>query len=236
MVEGALKMKTLVAMDIFTPYKHVYSVPDDLILSQANITMIYSHGYSRVPVYHRNRSDPNDRSAVMGFLITRQLMLIDWDDNRELSTLPLQRPKCVSPRINLVDLLELLQTQGPLLTFVCARPDLANKALAAELPIPVEAGFMGIVTFVDIMESILQDRIYDESDIRDRDRAIATLNRWAATTLQSFLQKSTQRQKRRRSTLVAPRTPEDETTPLLSTGSSYAYGQNGSGEFEDSCV
>jgi hypothetical protein len=59
--------------------------------------------------------------------------------------------------MNLVDLFEILQTDGPLSTVVCARPDLANKALAAELPIPVEAGFMGIVTFVDIMESILQD-------------------------------------------------------------------------------
>lgn len=236
MVEGALKMKTLLAMDVFTPNKHVYSVPDDLILSKANITLIYSHGYSRVPVYRRKTSDPNDRSAVLGFLITRQLMLIDWDDNREVSTLPLQRPICVSPRINLVDLLELLQTQGPLMTFVCARPDLANKALAAELPIPVEAGFMGIITFVDIMESILQDRIYDESDIRDRDRAIATLNRWAATTLQSFLQKSAQRQKRRRSAHGVAKTAQDETTPLLNTRSSHVYGQNGGGELEGSCV
>lgn len=140
MVEGALKLKTHLAMDVYTPYLHVYSVPDDLILSQSNITLIYSHGYSRVPVYRRNKLDPNDHSAVLGFLITRQLMLIDWDDNREISTLPLQRPKCVSPRVNLVDLFEILQADGPLMTFVCARPDLANRALAAELPIPVEAG------------------------------------------------------------------------------------------------
>jgi hypothetical protein len=39
------------------------------------------------------------------------------------------------------------------------------------------------------MESILQDRIYDESDIHDRDRAVSTLTRWAALKLQSFARK-----------------------------------------------
>lgn len=239
MVEGALKLKTHLAMDVYTPYLHVYSVPDDLILSQSNITLIYSHGYSRVPVYRRNELDPNDHSAVLGFLITRKLMLIDWDDNREISTLPLQRPKCVSPRVNLVDLFEILQTDGPLMTFVCARPDLANRALAAELPIPVEAGFMGIVTFVDIMESILQDRIYDESDMRDRDRAVATLTRWAASTVLSFLRKSSARRKQQRGRgsmpLVTAKTAgAGETVPLLNSRSSYASTnekQDGNGEF-----
>jgi metal transporter CNNM len=236
MVEGALKLKTHLAMDIYTPYLHVFSVPDDLILSQSNITLIYSHGYSRVPVYRPNKSDPNDPSAVLGFVITRQLMLIDWDDNREISTLPLQRPTCVSPRMNLVDLFEILQTHGPLMTFVCARPDLANRALAAELPIPVEAGFMGIVTFVDIMESILQDRIYDESDIRDRDRAVATLTRWAANTVLSFLRKSSARRKQQRggSMPETAKTAAGETTPLLSSRSAYVSAheeRNGNGEF-----
>ena len=162
LVEGALKMKTNLAMDIFTPYRSVYAVPDNLVLDKSNITLMYSHGYSRVPVYRANPNDPEDRQNVVGFLITRQLMLVDWEDERELSTLPLQRPTCVSARMNLIDLFEILQTDGLLMTFVCARPDLANKALAAELPIPVEAGLIGIITLVDILESILQDRIYDE--------------------------------------------------------------------------
>ena len=121
--------------------------------------------------------------------MTRQLILIDWDDERELSTLPLQRPDCVSPRMNLVDALELLRTGGTLMAFVCARPEIANKELENDLPIPVEAGFMGIITLEDVMESILQGRIHDESDIKDSNRAIATLHRWAALKLQNFVRK-----------------------------------------------
>ena len=232
LVEGALYMKTVHAMDVYTPFSRVYAVPDKLILDKATITTIYSHGYSRVPVYRANPSDPNDQSAVLGFLITRQLMLIDWDDRRELSTFPLQRPTCVSPRMNLIEIFEVLQRQGPLLTFVCARPDLANKALEAEKSIPVEAGFMGIITLVDIMESILQDRIYDEGDIRDRDRAFATLTRWAATKLQSFMRKSAIRKKQEReraslhehqdasqsSDSQPSKSTDNESTPLLLNG------------------
>eukprot|EP00544_Gedaniella_sp_CCMP2646_P010707 CAMPEP_0202505618 /NCGR_PEP_ID=MMETSP1361-20130828/47670_1 /ASSEMBLY_ACC=CAM_ASM_000849 /TAXON_ID=210615 /ORGANISM="Staurosira complex sp., Strain CCMP2646" /LENGTH=483 /DNA_ID=CAMNT_0049139383 /DNA_START=48 /DNA_END=1499 /DNA_ORIENTATION=- len=189
MVQGALQFKTKLAMDVYTPYAHVYAVPDNLVLTKENITIIYSHGYSRVPVYRCNPSVETDKSAVLGFLITRQLMLIDWDDERLVSTLPLQRPTCVSPRMNLVDLFEVLQNDRPLMTFVCASPLLANKALESGQSIPVQAGYMGIVTLVDVMESILQDRIYDESDIHDRDRAVATLTRWAALKLQSFARK-----------------------------------------------
>jgi len=202
MVEGALSMKTVHAMDVYTPFSGVYAVPDDLILDRNNVTTIYGHGYSRVPVYRADPSDPDERSKVLGFLITRQLMLIDWDDLRPMSTLPLCRPTCVSPRINLINLFEILQKDGPMLTFVCARPDLANKALQAEQPIPVEAGFLGIITLVDIMESIIQDRIYDEGDIRDRDRAVATLTRWAASKLTSFIRKTAQKKKLERQSSI----------------------------------
>ena len=36
------------------------------------------------------------------------------------------------------------------------------------LAIPPEAGFMGIVTLQDVLESVLQERIYDEEDVAQR--------------------------------------------------------------------
>jgi metal transporter CNNM len=199
LVEGALTMKTQTAIDVYTPYRDVYAVSDHLILTKATITEIYSHGYSRVPVSRYNDNQPNDTNAVLGFLITRQLMLIDWDDGRLLSTLPLQRPVCVSPKTNLVELFDTLQTNGLLLTFVCASPLLANKALKQGQPMPSTSGIMGICTLVDVMESILQDRIYDEGDIRERDRAVAILQQWASDILSKFLRKTARTLKRQRS-------------------------------------
>ena len=191
-VVGALQMKTRVATDVFTPRSQVYCIPDDLILDREGTIKIYAKGYSRVPVYFNEigRDEDINESCIIGFLMTRQLMLIDWDHEREVCTLPLVRPHCVSPRRNLVDLLRLLRSGGSLMAFVCARPDLGNRALMASQPLPVEAGYIGIITLEDILESILQERIYDERDIKDRDRAMATLTKWAAEKLTNFIRRS----------------------------------------------
>jgi CBS domain containing-hemolysin-like protein len=52
--------------------------------------------------------------------MTRQLIMIDWEDNRPVSSLPLYYPPCISPRMNLVDVLQLLQKGGSHIAFVCA--------------------------------------------------------------------------------------------------------------------
>lgn len=137
--------------------------------------------YERPPPPHQDR-----KYAIRGVLMTRHLIMIDWADERLVSSLPLYTPPCVSPRMNLVDLLQLLQQGGSHIAFVCAGPDVANQALEDDRPIPVEAGFMGLVTLEDVLEAILQARIYDEDDVADRDLASATLTQWAAKILQRF--------------------------------------------------
>jgi metal transporter CNNM len=220
LIEGALQMKTVLVMDVYTPLAKVYAIADDMVLDKEGFVGIYRKSYSRVPVYRRQEDDPenDEKTHILGFLIVRQLILIDWDHEREVSTLPLQRPLCVSPRMNLVEATRILRTDGFLMAFVCARPDLGNKALNAEKPIPVEAGFMGIVTLADVMESLLQQRIYDEWDIRDRDRAVATLQRWAAKKLLHFIRKSTEKikaQRRGSGGSVMSASSYNEQTPLL---------------------
>jgi len=219
LIEGALQMKTMLVMDVYTPLRHVYSVPDDMVLDRQGFTGIYHEGYSRVPVYRENPQNPDDKTSILGFLIVRQLMLIDWDHEREISTLPLQQPICISPRTNLVEALRILRSKGYLMTFVCARPDLANKAFEAGKAIPVEAGFMGLVTLQDIMESLLQKRIYDEWDMKARDRAVATLQRWAATKLQDFIR----RKRKNIPDTALTANGESESVPLLGS----ANRQNG---------
>lgn len=193
-VLGALQLKTKVTMDVYTPLRHVYSVSDDTILTKDNIAKIYGKGFSRVPVYKAGtKSDDGTSMTVCGFVLTRQLILIDWEDEREVKSLPLYFPMAVSPRMNLVRLLHILRQGGSHMALVCARPDLANRSLQNEQPIPIEAGLIGIVTLEDIMEAILQQRIYDETDLRDRELALLTLQTWAAATLQRCFRKRKRR-------------------------------------------
>jgi metal transporter CNNM len=204
-VQGALNMKTRVAMDVYTPIRNMFAVPSDMILNKANMTKIYANGYSRVPVYEAASEDSTDATFeyadlchVKGVLMTRQLILIDWDDERKVGTLPIQTPPCVSPRMNLVDLLHLLQNGGSLMAFVCARPDVATKAMEEGRAIPSEGGFMGLVTLEDVLESIIQETILDEIDMTHRTLASARLTHWAATVLQRFVKKKRRGEKVKR--------------------------------------
>lgn len=222
-VEGALNMKTKVAMDVCTNLHNIYSVSCDIILNKKSITEIYGQGYSRVPVYKPDPNYPDSRNTIIGVLMTRQLIVIDWDHEREISSLPLQVPPCVSPRMNLVELLKLLQRGGSLMAFVCAQPGVASKAMNQGDPIPGEAGFMGLVTLEDVLESVLQETIIDEEDQTDRNLASATLTHWAAQKIQeSFrLRKRSKQQVGKRASRVNADNSgisDTETTSLLESG------------------
>jgi metal transporter CNNM len=169
LMEGALQMKTTVALDVMTSKRRVYSVPDTLILNEHNCIDIYASSYSRIPVYK-----DNDPESVIGVLLTKQLMVVDFNDSRPLSTFPLYRPICVSPSIRLVDLLNLLQhcgratRKGCHMALVCARPQEGVAAFANGKPLPKKAGYMGVITMEDVLESLLQEEIYDEMDTEQR--------------------------------------------------------------------
>lgn len=215
-VEGALNLKTMCALDVYTPIRLIYAVPEDLELTKQNVAEIYGQGYSRVPVY-----DPKgkDCTAMKGILMTRQLIMIDWDDERSVSSLPLYIPPCVSPRMNLIRLLHLLREGGSLIAFVCAGPHIAERALDEGRAIPPEAGFMGLVTLQDVLESLIQERIYDEEDISERNLASAVLTNWAATVLQRFAKRQKLRRSNSTSSTNQPPSPRggvaNEVTPLL---------------------
>ena len=218
-VEGALKLKTMCALDVYTPHRVVFSLREDLELTKQNIAAIYGQGYSRVPVY--DPSGEGGDAAMRGILMTRQLILIDWDDERTVSSLSLCVPPCVSPRMNPIRLLHLLRKGGNLMAFVCAGPHIAERALDEGRAIPPEAGFMGLVTLQDVLESLIQERIYDETDTSERNLASAVLTNWAAEVLQRFAKKLKSRRSSSadRVTQPSPRDRSeatvDESTPLL---------------------
>jgi metal transporter CNNM len=177
-MEGALHLKTKRAMDIYTPIRNVFSIPADTILTEESIIEIYSSGYSRVPVFLSRPGDAasDGKTAFIGVLLTKQLMVVNSRDMRQVTTLPLLLPHVVPPTINLVDLINLFQDFSSRgggkasvagsghLAVVCARPEIAEKALTIGEPIPSGAAVMGIVTLEDCVEELLQEEIYDETD------------------------------------------------------------------------
>jgi CBS domain containing-hemolysin-like protein len=174
MIEGALQMKTSVAIDVYTPLRKMFAIPEDLQLRERAMVQIYASGYSRVPVYRPNPSKPKDKTAVIGILLTKQLIVLNASDGRSVSSMPLYTPMCVSPQTPLVELINLFQTGGETrrgghLALVCARPQLGNDALAKGDPLPEKAGLLGVITLEDVIENLLQEQIYDENDRYERD-------------------------------------------------------------------
>ena len=88
--------------------------------------------------------------------------------------------------MNLVDLINLFQSGGGRggggshLAVVCARPLIAEQALADDLPIPPEAAVIGVISLEDVIEELLQEEIYDEYDHRELDITRLAVNRWKA--------------------------------------------------------
>eukprot|EP00536_Pseudo-nitzschia_multiseries_P011175 jgi/Psemu1/259641/estExt_Genewise1Plus.C_3660038 len=182
MVEGALKMKTKTVLEVYTPGRNLFAIPEDLILNEDSVVEIYSSGYSRIPVYEKNLSKPRSKAAIKGILNTKHLIVVNMNEDRPLSTMPLFTPPCVSPTMNMVELVNLFQTgrEGHF-ALVCTRPKIGTDALKKGDAIPDEAGFIGIITLEDALEELLQEEIFDENDqnLKDMERiAIWVARKW----------------------------------------------------------
>lgn len=170
MVEGALQMKTKTAFDVFTPIHRMFAIPENLILNEDSIVDIYSSGYSRIPVYEQDPLKPKRQTAIKGILITKHLIVVNMSEERPLLTMPLLIPPCVSPKMNLVELVNLFQTgRSGHFALVCARPHVANNSLRNGDAVPSAAGVMGIITLEDVLEELLQEEIYDENDQMEKE-------------------------------------------------------------------
>jgi Hemolysins and related proteins containing CBS domains len=186
MVEGALEMQNKLVMDVMVKMKDVFSVPLDLILDQESILEIYRTGYSRVPVHV-----PSNPDLICGIFKTKQLMILDHNEPRELRTLPLISPHCVGPQMNILSLINVLQegtkgNRGGHMAIVCLHPKLAENALMEGNPIPQTAGILGIVTLENCIEALIKEEIYDEFDSYEKNSLAKA--RWAAEKWKRFVQ------------------------------------------------
>jgi len=104
--------------------------------------MIADSGHSRIPVYRVQKEN------IVGVLLTKSLLLIEGEPF--VSQLPLRRLPIVDGNMLLYDLLNQFQTGKSHMAVVV---DPADKMT-----------ILGIITLEDVIEELIQEEIYDETD------------------------------------------------------------------------
>jgi len=154
-VTGALVLKQKCVKDIMTKLDDCYMLPLDSILDFETVSEIKDLGYSRIPVYERERTN------IVHILFAKDLLFIDPDDRK-----PIQEVcKFYENEVNLV-------YDDTVLTdmfneFKSGRK--GHMAVVQEINNEGEGDpfyeTIGLVTLEDIIEEIIQSEIIDESDV-----------------------------------------------------------------------
>lgn len=170
-VSGVLQMRVQTAGKVCTKWESVQLEEKSTVLNKETIQRL-SDGHSRIPIYDKNAissGSAQDRTkTICGILHVRDLLLINPNDRKKISDIPLQKPTCIASDMNLADALNKLQHGKPL-ALVCKKADKAAEALKKNVSVPMEAGVLGLITLEDVFEDIIQEEIYDEYDENDSD-------------------------------------------------------------------
>lgn len=72
--QGAIKYQDMIVRDVMTKAEDFYILSADDLLSFKKITEIFKAGYSRVPVFDKDRND------IVGLLLVKDLIFVDPED------------------------------------------------------------------------------------------------------------------------------------------------------------
>ncbi|CAL8467383.1 g6920 [Coccomyxa elongata] len=169
LLSGALDYKDKRVKDVMTPMHKVYMIEAGVRLNFEHMLEIYKSGYTRIPVYDK---DPQN---IIGILYTKDLILVDPDDELEIRTLVTFQGKDTIQYIlditPLNEVFKLFKTNRTHMMLACA---LDNPAQVPGniLSVRSQQNFLakgakhmtGVITLEDVLEEVIQDEIIDETD------------------------------------------------------------------------
>ncbi|GBB99088.1 hypothetical protein RclHR1_03410001 [Rhizophagus clarus] len=142
-IRGALDLQDKVVEHAMTPIDKAYMIPNDSILDRITIREIYMNGHSRIPVYE------GSRDHILGVLLVKSLIMHNPDEPKPLKECKINKIPDVEAETPLFDILNTFQ-EGR-----------SHMSVVMKGGVPV-----GIITLEDVLEELIQEEIYDESDVR----------------------------------------------------------------------
>jgi len=154
-MQGAMDMKVKTAREVMTPLEDAYMLEESCKLSFAVVRDIFDHGFSRVPVYAR------ERQHVVGLLFVKDLIFVDPEDEVPLAEYlrVFERSiELVDAEANLDDVLRIFKRGRGHLALVLGQPR-KSSMVESDCMSPLHGGeksfIVGLVTLEDIIEEIL---------------------------------------------------------------------------------
>lgn len=152
--EGALCFRDKKVEDVMTPLEDAYMLSTDVRLGYDVIREIFETGYSRVPVFGRDKHD------YRGLLYTKDLMLADPEDEMKLGDfiqIFQRKVETFFKSTKLVEVLSIFKKGGTHMGLV--RVPNTTDSMNPHFEV------VGVLTLEDVVEEILQDDIVDETDV-----------------------------------------------------------------------
>ena len=156
-LKGALGYSERPVSEIMTPLQQCFCVELHRVLDFTLLNEIFKSGYSRFPVFDNTLLATDN---IVGLLIVKDLILLDPEEETPVSTIlqcyphPIEK---VFPDSHLKELLQIMKSGRAHMAIV---HDIINEGDGD--PYRVN---LGIVTLEDVIESILDMEIEDESDV-----------------------------------------------------------------------
>lgn len=171
--EGALSFRDKRVEEVMTPLEDAYMLSTEVRLNYDMIREIFETGYSRVPVYGKDKHD------YRGLLYTKDLMLADPEDEMKLGDFIAIFQRKVETFFKTTKLVEVLNhfKKGGTHMGLVRVPNISDST---------NPGFevVGVLTLEDVVEEILQDEIVDETDVYvDVDRGVKVTDGRASRNL-----------------------------------------------------
>ncbi|XP_005102419.1 metal transporter CNNM4 [Aplysia californica] len=158
-ISGALQLTNKSVEDVMTKIEDVYMLEIHTCLDFETLAEIMRHGYTRVPVYDAEKTN------IVSLLNTKDLALIDPDDNTLLSTIC----KFYDHKPLFVDFDSTLDAMLQEFLHGNSHMAIVQKLHNTEDQDPYYET-MGVVTLEDVIEEILQSEIIDETDMMTDNR------------------------------------------------------------------
>mmetsp|Transcript_28128 Transcript_28128/g.80727 ORF Transcript_28128/g.80727 Transcript_28128/m.80727 type:complete len:555 (+) Transcript_28128:2-1666(+) len=152
--EGALNFRDRRVEEVMTPFDDAYMLSCEVRLDYTIIREIFETGYSRVPVYGKDKHD------FRGLLYTKDLMLADPEDAMKLGDFIQifgRKVETFFKSTKLVEVLSIFKKGGTHMGLVRVPNTEESEHPRFEV--------VGVLTLEDVVEEILQDEIVDETDV-----------------------------------------------------------------------